>query len=249
MSGDRLPPLLGGGLPVHTEQLLGHVHVRQEGDVGIAVASGPLGGLRAGRAGHPHRRVRLLDGHHPRVDRPVVVVLALPAEGAGRSPRLDQQVVALLEPLPVLHRVHVGGHRLHARPAHHAGYDAPAGDNVNHRNLFRQPHRVLVDGQDVAQQQNPGVLRGAGQHCCRQVARSVHARRRAVVLVDHDAVVAQLVHILALVKVPLEQPVGRWGIEVAVGESEPYRRVLEALLVGILVVGKLAEVVDLHGGD
>ena len=32
---------------------------------------------------HPHRRVRLLVGAHPRVDVPVLVVLALPAERPG----------------------------------------------------------------------------------------------------------------------------------------------------------------------
>ena len=66
-------------------------------------------------------------------------------------------------------------------------------------------------------------------------------------LVDHDPVVAQLVDVLALVEVPLEQLVGRIGIKVAVGKSQPYRRMLLRLIVRVLVVRKLAEVVDLHG--
>ena len=176
-------------------------------------------------------------------------MLALPAEGAGGGPGLDQQVVALLETIPVLHRVDVGGDGLHAGAAHHAGDHPPAGDHIDHGDLFGEAHRVLVDGQDVAQQQYLGVLRGAGQHGGGQVARGVHARRRAVVLIDHDAVVAQLVHILALVEVPLEQGIGRLGVKKAVGESEAYGRMFLRLFVRIFVVGKLSKVVDFHGED
>jgi hypothetical protein len=65
-------------------------------------------------------------------------------------------------------------------------------------------------------------------------------------LVDHDPVVAQLVHILALVEVALEKPVGQVGIKVAVGESQSQRRILVPFFVGIFMVRILAEIAEFH---
>ena len=206
----------------------------------------PLGRLRAGGAGHPYRRVGLLDGHHPGIDHPEVVVLALPAEGAGGGPGLDDQVVALLEPLPVVDGIAVGGQGLDPCSPHHAGYDPAAGDDVDHGDLFGKADRVLVDGQDVAQQQDPGVLGDAGQDGGGQVARGVHAGRGVVVLVDHDPVEAHLIHVHALVEVPLEQAVGSIRVEVGVGKGQPQGGILLPLLIRVLVIGKLAEVINFH---
>ena len=46
--------------------------------------------------------------------------------------------------------------------------------------------------------------------------------------------------------ISLEEGVGRVGVEVAVGEDDPERGIFQRLVVVVLVVRKLAEVVDLH---
>ena len=174
-------------------------------------------------------------------------MLALPAEGAGRRPGLDHQVVTLLEAFPIFHRIVVGGDGLHPGAADETRDQPSARYDVDHRQLFRQPDRVVVDGQDIAQQQDLGLVGDASQYCRRQVGGGVHARRRVVVLIEHDAVEAQLVGVHALVEIALEEAVGRVGVEPRVGEGEAQRRVLVALFVGVLVVGELGEVVALHG--
>jgi hypothetical protein len=59
-------------------------------------------------------------------------------------------------------------------------------------------------------------------------------------------VVAQFVRVLALIEVPLEQVASRLGIEQVVGKSKPQGRILFRFFVRVLMVGKFAEVVDIH---
>ena len=75
-------------------------------------------------------------------------------------------------------------------------------------------------GQDVAQQQYLGLVSYARQHRRRQVGCRVHARWRAVVLVEHNAVESQLVGVYAFIEVALEKVVGRGRIEPRIGKRQ-----------------------------
>ena len=67
-----------------------------------------------------------------------------------------------------------------------------------------------------------------------------------MVFVDHNAVVAQFVDVLAFVEVALKEAVGGLGVKEAVGEGQAEGGVLVAFGVGVFVVGEFAEVVDFH---
>ena len=117
-SGPRLEPDLVSGVDVYLLQFQGQVHQRPKVHVGIAAARCPDNALRAASAGEPYRGMGLLHRQHPRVDYPVVVVLALPSERARLRPALDNQVVGLLEPFAVLSGVKAGHQSLHRSSPH-----------------------------------------------------------------------------------------------------------------------------------
>ena len=168
------PAVLSGVVTVAAEQLFGPADLGQESGVGVVVLGRPLHGLRTAGPRHPNWRMGLLHRHHPRVHRPVVVVLALPAEGAGRGPGLDYQVVAFFEPLPVVHRVGVVGPGLHADAPDETGNYPAAGDYVQHGDLFGKPWRVVRGGQHVAQHQYLDLGGQAGQDAPGDIHLNVH---------------------------------------------------------------------------
>src|SRR5215472_10968009 len=134
----ELPDLLGGG------------NGGAERDVGIALARGPDDGLLAEHARDPHARMRLLQRHRPRVDHAVLVVRALPAEGARLRPRADDQVMRFLEALAIKGRVDPGGELFLATPPYEARDEAPEGNHVDHGQLLGEAHRIVGEGQRIA---------------------------------------------------------------------------------------------------
>ena len=135
---------------------------RRKGDIGIAMLCGVSDGLGTGYAGYPDGWVGLLQGNHPRVYRAELEVLALPAEGTRLCPSLDDEVMGLLESLPVVHWVDVAVHRFLADAPHEPADHASPGDYVDHGDLFCDAQRVLVDGEDVAQEDDLPLLGGLG---------------------------------------------------------------------------------------
>src|SRR5215510_10034562 len=101
----------------------------------MTMGGGPDHALGATGPGEPDVRVGLLHGQDPWVDRPVLVVLPLMPEGARRGPALDNEVVGLLEPPPVLRGINARLEGLHSGPAHKAGDDPTAGKAVQHGDL------------------------------------------------------------------------------------------------------------------
>ena len=101
-------------------------------------------------------------------------MLALPAERTRLSPRLDYQVMSLVETLPVVNRVGVGGHALLADTADKAADHPATGDAVNHRHFLRHSQRILVDGQHVTQEANLPFLCQTGQHRANHIDRGHH---------------------------------------------------------------------------
>src|SRR5262249_38212319 len=116
----RRPSYLGGALTVELEELAGDLERHQERHVRVAAPARPHRRLRARRAGDPDRRMRPLQRQAPRVHVAEVIVLTLPPERAGLGPALEDQVVALLEALAVVHGVGVGPPLLDADAAHEA---------------------------------------------------------------------------------------------------------------------------------
>src|SRR5215472_17341196 len=121
-----------------------------ERDVGIALTRRPDDGLLAEHARNPHARMRLLQRHRPRVDHAVLVVRALPAEGARLRPRADDQVVRFLEALAIKGRVDPGGELFLATPPYEARDEAPEGNHVDHGQLLGEAHRIVGEGQRIA---------------------------------------------------------------------------------------------------
>src|SRR4029450_3330131 len=101
-------PDFGGALPVVVEQLARDLGRHQERNVGVAAPPGPDRRLGACSPRSPDRRVRLLEWEAPGIDVTEVVVLAFPAEWPRRRPALEDEIVALLEALTVVHGVRVG---------------------------------------------------------------------------------------------------------------------------------------------
>src|SRR5262252_2649958 len=232
----QLPDLLGGG------------DGGAERDVGIALTRGPDDGLLAEHAGDPHARMRLLQRHCPRVDHAMLIVRALPAERALLRPRADDQVVRFLEALAVESGVDAGGELLLAAPAHEARDEAPAGDHVDHGQFLGEPHGVLGEGQRVAQEDQLHLLGHGGEDRGEHVALGLHAERRVVVLVQHDAVEAHLFGELVVLDVLVVEAAPRHRIEVLVGEHEGGRPEVLARLRGIRRHRLLGEVHEMHAG-
>ena len=133
----RREPCLERHVVVEIVDLVDHVERRREGHVRIAMLGGPADRFRAHHAGNPDGRMRFLERAHPRVDDPVLVVSARPAERARRGPRLDDHVVGLVEPFAVVGGIHVGGQTLLPEPPHEAADHATAREDVDHRDFLR----------------------------------------------------------------------------------------------------------------
>jgi hypothetical protein len=138
-------------LVVLLPDLLGRLDLGAERDVGIALLGRPDDRLLAEHARDPHPRVRLLQRDRPRVHHPVLVVRAFPPERSRLRPRLDDEVVRLLEALPVVGGIDAGGELFLPAAAHEAGDQPAARDHVDHRQLLGQPHRVVGERERVAE--------------------------------------------------------------------------------------------------
>src|SRR4029453_11012691 len=88
--------LLGDPI-VELPDLLGRLDGGAERDVRVALLRRPDDRFLAQHAWNPDARARLLGAPRPRVDPAMLRVGALPAKRSGLGPRLDDQVVGLLE--------------------------------------------------------------------------------------------------------------------------------------------------------
>src|SRR5262245_11940682 len=209
-----------GDVVVEVVDLVDDVERRGERHVRVAVLRGPADRFGTDDAGNPDRRVRTLQRTDPRIDHPVVVVPAFPAKGTGRRPRLDDHVVGLVEPLPVVDRVRVSRDALLAEAANEAADHPPAGEDVDHRDLLGYPERVVVDREHVAEKDDPPLSRRPRQDRADDVDRGHHAERVVVVLVDHDAVESGLGRVQELVEVHRVELARALGAEMLVGKHQ-----------------------------
>src|SRR4029450_9985693 len=119
-----------GGIDIDLPQPLRGVDQSAQVHVGMTMGGGPDHTLGAAGAGEPDIRVGLLHGQDPGVDRPVLVILPLMSEGTRRGPALDNEVVGLLKPPPVLCGVNARLEGLYGGPTYKAGDDPAAGKAV-----------------------------------------------------------------------------------------------------------------------
>jgi len=141
--------------------------------------------------------------------------------------------VRLLEALAVEGRVDAGGELFLAAAAHEARHQPALGDHVDHRELFGQPDRILRQRQRIAQHDDLGLLGHAGQDRSEDVGLGLHAERRVVMLVQHDAVDADLLGQHVLLDVVVVEPRARDRVEVLVGKHQCRGAEVAAGLLGV----------------
>ncbi len=156
--------------------------------------------LRALRR-NPDRRMRRLVGPRPRVHVVEVIVLADIVERAGLGPGADDQVMRLGEALLRQARIDAHGVILGADAAHEARDEAAAREVVEHRVFFGDHQRIVHQRQRAAEDRDLGALDAARQRAGEQAGRRHHAVGGLVVLVEADAVEAELVGKLHLVEI------------------------------------------------
>ena len=119
---------------------------------------------------------------------------------------------------------------LAADAAHEAGDDAAARHDVEHRDLLGDAQRMVAQRDGVAEDGDLGAAGAAHQRRGHQVGRRHRAVGVLVVLVDAQAVEAELLGVLQLVEVLVVEPVAALRVVDAVGQRHP-RRVVGAVEV------------------
>jgi hypothetical protein len=134
--------------------------------------------------------MRLLVRARPQVHVLQVVVLAVKGERPGLGPRADDEVVRLVEAVVRESRVDAEGVVLGADAAHEAADQAPAADDVDHRVLLGDHHRVRAKRQRASEYRDfyPGSLSGKSR--CSDDRRRHEAVRGLVMLVHRHRVEA-----------------------------------------------------------
>ena len=145
-----------------------------------------------------------LHGERPGIYEPVVEVLALIAEGPGGGPRLHDEVVGLVEQLPVEGGVGVEVERFAACASDEARHQPPAGYHVDFGQFLGNPQRVY-DGQRVPQEHDLDALGDTGKDCGLQVHDRAQGEGVAVVLVEHDPVEPHLFRVESFIEVGVVQ--------------------------------------------
>ena len=176
-----------------------------------------LGGAARAADRRPHRRVRLLVGARPDIDRAVLEMRALPVERAVMAGhRLQDQVVRLPEAVGQIGRVGVGRRNLERHALDKAHVEPAARDHVDDRIFFGDADRVVAVADRHAEREEAHLFRLARQDRHRDRAHRVGAGRGRVMLVGHD-VDAELVAQRPLVEIAVievgadfrvEQPAG-----------------------------------------
>ena len=154
--------------------------------------------------------------------------------------------MCFLEALAVVGGVDAGGELLLTAAAHEPGDEAPARDHVDHRELFGEPHGIVGERERVAEQHDLHATGRGRQDRREHIALGLHAERRVVVLVEHDAVEADRLGEPVVLEVLVVEPAAGGGVEVAVGEHERGGPELAALGLGVRGHRLLGEVHEVH---
>ena len=154
----------------------------------------PCEGIQIGGCG-------VLAGTRPRIDVIELIVLALIGERPGLGPGAHDQVVRLGEALLRLRRIDAHGVIFGADAAHEAGDEAAAREVVEHRVFLGNHQRIVEQRQRAAEDRELGALDAARERAGEHARDRHHAVGGLVVLVEADAVEAELVGELHLVEI------------------------------------------------
>src|ERR1019366_10049884 len=110
--------MLGGFISGEIPQVARWCERRAEADVRITMLGAPLHCFGTQRARNPHRRMWLLIWQSPRIDVPIVKMLALVAPRSGPRPGLHDEVVGPIEHFAIVCGVGVIEELLAACPPH-----------------------------------------------------------------------------------------------------------------------------------
>jgi hypothetical protein len=146
-----------------------------------------------------------------------VVVLTLPTEGAGHGPGLLDEGKGFFEPFSVVGGIGVGRELLDAGAAHETRDDASARNQIEHRDLFGDPHWIVVNRQRIADQRDR-ASNTLADHRRRDIDALLHRQHVVVVLVAHGSVKAHLGGVFVLAQEHLPEVTGLLRVEDAVGE-------------------------------
>ena len=214
---------------------------------GIALLRRPDDRLFGQHARDPHPRIWLLQRHRPRVDDAVLIMRAFPAERPLARPGGDDEIVRLLEALAVVGGADAVGELLLAAAADKARDEPALRDHVDHRQLFGEPHRVLGQRQRVAEQHDLRLLGHRGEDRGKDVAFRLHAERRVVVLVQHEAFDAHLLGVDVLLEIFVVEPAAGNRIEILVREHQRGGAEFEADIGRVGGHRLLGEIHHMHG--
>src|SRR5712692_6587564 len=159
----------------------------------------PFHRFRTNHAGYPHRRMRLLIPHRPRINVPIVKVLALVPPWSGPGPGLHDEVVGLLEKLAVVGGIGVVEKLLAAGAADPSGDQPSPRDQIDLRQLLGHPEWMLDHGQRVADQKYPRFPGQPREDSGLHVHHAAHAERVAMMLVQADKVESQFLGVQILI--------------------------------------------------
>ena len=193
--------------------------------------------------------MRLLDRPRPDVDVALLVEAAVEGECFLLGPGFHDEVMRL-EIFFAQHRgvLAIGVASVHRRPDRETGDEASARDAVDHRELFGDAGRRIVEREAVPHHANRGVGGAPRERGCNQVRRGHQAVAVRVVLVAADGVEAALSRVLHLVHEIVVHVVGAFRVEQLRMDVDPDRGMLLTEVVGQLRVGHQVEPHQLHGG-
>ncbi len=187
--------------------------------------------------------------HRPRPDVHVALLVeaAVEREGVRVLPGPHHQVmrleIALAQQARVL-AVAVAG--VHRRADREAGDQPPAGDDVDHRELFRDARRRIVQRERIAHHADRGVARAPRQRRGDQVGRRHQPVAVGMVLVAAHGVEAAIRRELHLVHEVVVHQMRALRIEQRRVDVDPHRRVLLPEILRQLGVRHQMEPEELH---
>ena len=191
--------------------------------------------------------MRRLHRARPDVDVALLVEAAVEREGVAFGPGAQDQVVRLVVAVAQQRRVlAVGVAGVHRRTDREAGDQPPAGDAVDHRELFGHARRRVVQRQRIAHDADRGIGGAARQRRGDQVGRGHQAVAVGMVLVHADRVEAAIGGVFQLVHEVVVHVVRAARIEQRRMDVHPDRRVLVAEPVRQLGVGHQVEPHQAH---
>ena len=246
--------LVGRGLVARLLSLLA-IHLekachRRDGTQGLAIGVAHARGPADGRAGalrwDPDWRMRLLVGPRPRIDVAELVVLAEKGKRPRLGPRSHDQVVRLGVALLRVSRIDAHGVIFGADAAHETRDQPPAREIVEDRVFLRDHERIVDERQRAAENGELGALDAARERAGENARDRHHAVGGLVMLVEADAVEAELIGKFHLIEILVVELGALLRVVMAVRERDPGRAVVcNRVKIGV-AVGHEMEIEEFH---